>query len=204
MYVTMCVFPRVINRLVLALEHFIERIRIDGRLVSQNHFDPSADIRIDNLAHRLGLRILRPNQSEIAVALPDADYNRHVTLCAPTALLACNIGFINLNRPIQRLRCYFQHGRPDTMAEVPCCFVADCKLALHLIRGHALAGFAEQIGRKKPLPEWKMRVMEDGFGGYTELVRAIIANKLIALQNAVNLARAAFETLDAIRPAEAF
>src|SRR6266849_7700621 len=90
MYVTMCVFPRVINRLVLALEHFIERIRIDGRLVSQNHFDPSADIRIDNLAHRLGLRILRPNQSEIAVALPDADYNRHVTLCAPTALLACN------------------------------------------------------------------------------------------------------------------
>src|SRR5882762_11019959 len=170
--VAVSVFPRVVNRLVLALLHGIKRPRVDSGFVGKNHFHMAADVRVDNLFHGLGLGILRPNQPKIAVALPDSDNNRNVALRTPPALLTCHVGFINLHGAVQLLRRYFQHGRTDAVAEVPRGLVADSQRPLNLASGHSLFGLAEQICRKKPLRQRKMSVVEDGSRRCAELVVA--------------------------------
>ena len=202
-HIAMNIFPRVIDRLVDFFLHVIERPRIDGRLVSHNHFDVRSDVGIDNLPHRGRPCIRSANQSEIAIALPDANNYLLGILRTPAALFPRYVRLIYFDRAAQRFWRYVQHGRTDAMAEIPRCLVAHSKLALHLVGRHAFARLTEQIGRKKPLPEREMRVVEDGLCGYAKLVRAVIANKLIALENTVDLARAAFEALYAVLPAEA-
>src|SRR6266478_2810508 len=192
-HVAMNVLLGVIDRLMDFFLHVIECPRIDSGFVCHNHFHVPADVGIDNLAYRVRSRIGRANQAEIAVALPNADYYGLLASCTPAALLAAHIGLINLYGPAQRLGRYVQHGRADAMAEVPRRFVADSKLALHLIRGHALARLTEQVGGKKPLPQGQMGIVEDGLRCYAELMRAIVANKLIARVDAVDLARAALQ-----------
>ena len=90
------------------------------------------------------------------------------------------------------------------MAEIPCRLVADSKRALNLAGGHSLFGFAEQAGCKEPLPQRQVGIVKDGLGRHAELVRAIITDKLIALEDAVDFARPALKTLWAFRPAETF
>src|SRR5882672_406921 len=204
MHIAMHIFPRVIDGLMDFLLHVIERPRIDSGLVSHNHFDVCSDVGVDNFAHCGRPRIGSANQAEIAIALPDADNNLLGILRTPAALFASHIGFIYFDSATERLWRYVQHSRTDTMAEVPRRFIANSKLALHLIRGHALTRLTEQIGRKKPLPQGQVCIVKDGLRCYAELVRAIVANKLITRVNAVDLAGATFKALYTLRPAEAF
>ena len=146
MDVAVRVFPRVVNRPVLALLHVVERPRINSRFVRKNNFYVAANVRIDNVSHGLGFGILGTDQAQISVTLSDANNYQFVAAWPPLAGLSANVGLINLNRTTQLLRRYFQHSRSDAMAEVPCRLVADSKCALNLARGHALFGFAEQIG----------------------------------------------------------
>src|SRR5258708_4773795 len=201
--VAMNVLLGVIDSLVDLFLHVIECPRIDGRFIGHNHFDVASNVGVDNFAHRSRPRIGSANQAEIAVALPDADNHLRGVLGTPTTLFASHVGFIYFDSAAQGFRRYVQHGRTDAMAEVPRCFIADSKLALHLIGRHALARFAKQVGRKKPLPQRQVRIMEYGLSRYAKLMRAVIANKLIALEDAVDLARAAFKALYAVLPAEA-
>src|SRR5258706_5517141 len=165
-HVAMNVLLGGIDRPVVLFLHLIERIGVDGRFIRHNHFYVAPDVGVDNLAHRGRPRIAGANQPEIAIALTDADNHLRGILRTPTTLFASNVGFIYFDRATQRLWRYIQHGRTDAMAEVPRRLVADSKLALHLVSRHALARFAEKIGRKKPLPERKVRVMEDGLRCY--------------------------------------
>src|ERR1700694_103413 len=146
MHVAVSVFARVVNGLMEVLLHLVERVRIDSRFIGQNHFDMAANVGVDDFLNSLGLRIPGANQPQVSIALPDADNNRYVAFCAPTAFLARNVGFVYLNRAAKFLRCYFQHGRPDAMAEVPCRLVADSKRALNLAGGATLFGLADRAG----------------------------------------------------------
>jgi hypothetical protein len=183
MNVAVRVFPRVVNRFVLALLHVVERPRIDSGFVGQNHFHMAANIGVDNLLHGLGLRILSSNQTQIAVALSDANNYLRFVLPTPAALLARNIGFVNLDRAAQLFRRYLQHGRPDTMAEIPRRLVADSERALNLAGGHSLFGFAEQVRRKEPFSQGQMRIVKDGAGRCAELVVAGVTIVLRAIGN---------------------
>src|SRR5216684_5404343 len=119
------VFAGVIDGLVLALEHGIKCPWIDSRFIGQNDFYFPAKMRIDDIADRHRLSILSADQPQISIALTDADNNLFIALCPPAAFLAAYIGFFNLNRAVQRLGRYLQHGRTNAMAEVPCRLVTD-------------------------------------------------------------------------------
>ena len=70
------------------------------------------------------------NQPQIAVALPNAD-NHFLDACrTPAALLATNIGFVNLYRAAQLLALRLLHGLADAMAEIPCRLIAHSDGAL--------------------------------------------------------------------------
>src|SRR5216683_1090136 len=126
-YVPMSIFPRVIDGLVKVLLHLVERPRVDSRFVRHNHFYVAPNVGVDNFTHRRGLRILSTNHAQIAVALPDADYNRYVALWTPAAFLARNVGFINFDCAAELRRGDFQHRGADSMAEVPRGLVAYAK-----------------------------------------------------------------------------
>ena len=72
------------------------------------------------------------------------------------------------------------HGRPDTMAQVPRGLVGDADGPLDLVRADALLRLANQVDRHEPLPERKVRVVEDGPRGDAEAVAAPVAIELVA------------------------
>jgi len=144
--VSVRVFSRVIDSLMQVLLHLIERVRIDGGFISQNHFHMAANVCVDDVPHSLGFGILSANQPEIAIALTDANYHRYFALWTPPTLFASHVGFVNLDCAVQFLRRYLKHGSADAMAEIPCRLVADSKGALNLAGAHSFFGFAEQVG----------------------------------------------------------
>src|SRR5947209_5249177 len=135
--IAMRVLFGVIDSPVQVLLHFIECPRVDLRFIGHNHFYMAANVGVDNLPHGLRLRILSANHPKVAVALPDANYDSLVRLRTPSASLAANVGFVNLDRATKFLWCYFQHGRSDSMAKVPRRLVADSERALNLAGRHA-------------------------------------------------------------------
>lgn len=204
MNVSMGIVLRVVNRAVEVLLHFVERPRINSRLVGDNHFDMAPDVRLDNLADSRGLRILGMNQPEIAVALPDADDNLLFGTVAPLAGLSPNVSLVNLNRAAQFLRSGLKHGSPDAVREVPRGFIGRLEHPAQLVRRHALARLTEQVGSEKPLPEGQVGIVEDRPRRGRELVTASIAIKLVASRYAGNLIRTARWAVDTLWPAQLF
>lgn len=200
--IAVSVFAGVINRAVLAAVEFINRPRVDCGLIRHNHFHVAADVGVDNLSHGSGLGILGANQAEVAIALANADNNRLVTSWPPPTRFPAYIGFIYFHDSAKLLLRRLQHGRSDAVAEVPRSFIADFKLALHLIGRHTLARLAKQIRRKEPLPERQVGIVEDRSSGGAKLVAASIAVKLIALDNAANLVGLARRADNSHRPAK--
>src|ERR1700676_55621 len=152
MNVSMSIRAGVVNGFMAhCFAHFVQRPRINSRFISHNDFHIFADMFADNLADGRGFGILSSDQPQIPIPLANPDNNSLLALWPPAAFLAAYIGFINFNRAVQRFGRYFQHGRPDTMAEVPCRLVANSERALNLAGAHTLFGFAEQIGCEEPL-----------------------------------------------------
>src|SRR6266851_8593423 len=159
-YVAVGILPRVIYSLVKVLLHLVECPWIDGGFIRHNHFYVAPDVSIDNFAYCRGLRILSTNHAQIAVALPDADYNRYVALWTPAAFLARNVGFINFNCAAKFRRGYFQHRRPNAMAQIPCGLVADSEHSVNLVRGNTFLRFTDYVGYVKPSCERQVRVIK--------------------------------------------
>src|SRR6266404_3648963 len=126
-HVTVRVVLGMVNGLVKVLLHLVKRPRIDGRFIRHNHFYVTPNVGVDNLSDGCGLRILGTNHAQIAVALPNADYNRYSALWTPTAFLTRNVGFVNLYCAAEFFGRYFQHRSANSMAEVPSCLVAHSK-----------------------------------------------------------------------------
>src|SRR6266567_3174164 len=170
--VAVSVLAGMIDSLVKVLLHLVECPRIDGRFIRHNDFYMTADIRVDNLAYSGRLCILSTNQPQIAIALPDADDYGLVTPRTPAALLTSNIGFVYLDRAAQFFRRYSQHRSANPVCKIPRRLIGHFQHALELVRGHSLAGFGKQVGRKKPFPQRQVGIMEDGSGCHTKLVMA--------------------------------
>ncbi|SRR6266849_6829363 len=171
-YVAVGILPRVIYSLVKVLLHLVECPWIDGGFIRHNHFYVAPDVSIDNFAYCRGLRILSANHAEIAVALPDANYNRYVALWTPAAFLARNVGFINFDCAAELRRGDFQHRGADSMAQIPSCLVAHSERPLNLTGRHSLFGLAKQVCSEKPLLKRQVGIMEDSVHGHAELVLA--------------------------------
>src|SRR5438034_4142990 len=118
----------VIDRLMLS-EHsgFCNRLRIGGEIVRHYHVNVFAYILSDLLRQSARANIISMKEPQITIALPDADDD--LFWCAASALaatfwLAAYVGFINLNRACHFLRIRLGHGSADSVAEIPCGFVA--------------------------------------------------------------------------------
>src|SRR2546429_3890257 len=170
--VAMRVLAGMVDSLVKILLHLVERPRIDSRFIRHNHFHMTADVGVDNLPHGRRFGIFGANQSEIAVALANANYHGYFALCTPSAFLASNVGFVYLNSAAKFFRSGLQHCSADSVAEVPCRFIADSERALNLAGRHSLLRFAKQDRSEKPLLKRQMCIMEDGVHGHAELVLA--------------------------------
>src|SRR5438067_12076254 len=79
------IFTGMVDGLVEVLLHFVECPRINSGFIGHNDFHMTADVRVDNLAHGLRLSILRANEPQIAIALPNADNYGLVAFRTPSA-----------------------------------------------------------------------------------------------------------------------
>src|SRR5882724_10611385 len=133
MDVAVSIFPRVINRLVaVTLGHILECPRIDSRFIGQNDFYIFANMVSKNLTDGSSLSVLSADQPQISIALTDADYDLFVRAWPPTPRFSAYIRLIHFHGAIQRFGRYFQHGRADSMAQIPCRLVTDSQRALNL------------------------------------------------------------------------
>ena len=71
------------------------------------------------------------------------------------------------------------HGRPDPVAQVPRRLVGDANRSLDLVRADALLRLTNQVDGDEPLPERKVRVIEDGSRGNAESVAAPVTVELV-------------------------
>jgi len=200
-HVAMRVSLRVIDGLVLPRVHVIERPRINRGFVRHHNFDVAPDIRFDNRLDCFRLCIFGANQAKIAVTLTNANDNLLDALCTPSALLAANVGFVNLDRAIQFLRRDFLHRSADAVAQIPRRLVAHSDGALDLARAHAFLGLTEQRSCNEPFPERQVRIVEDRPRRYAKLVVARIAVVLSAIGDGCSLGIAA-RALRAVFPAQ--
>src|SRR5713226_156149 len=91
----------VADRAMLFLLNLIQCPWVDLGFIRHNHFHGSADVRLDDFADGLGLRIFGVNQSKVTVALTNTDNNLFVAPSTPTAFLAADISLVNLNRAVE-------------------------------------------------------------------------------------------------------
>ncbi len=201
------IFPgSMIDDLVLSVS---DSTFVSWETISDKHFDIGAYVFADVLCQRSALGIVSMEESEIAVALPQADNDFlglfTCSLPAPPQL-AADIGFIHLNRAIQHRAVCFPHGCPDTMAEIPRRFIRAIVLApdraFELVSAHAFLGFAEQERCEEPLLQWEMGVVEDRASRDGELVVALFAVKELLRGFQFHYGHLAPWALRAIRPAK--
>ena len=178
--ISVCVNPETVaNRLVLCFDsHAPCHAAIEVVIVSEQDFQVLADIVADELFERSARYIFRMEESQIAAALPDADYGFFLgsapaySRSVPTT---ADVGFIHFNLAVQHGLTGFHHGGTDAMAEIPCGLVAHAERALNLTGRHSLLCFTEQERGKEPLCQRQVGVIENRAGGDGKLVVAILA-----------------------------
>ena len=160
---------------------FIHRKRVGAVVVCDHDFNVSADVLLDVLRQRTRLCVIGMEESQIATALPDTDYDLFVLspATADTALLAAEVGFVHFDRTVEHGPIHFFHGCSDTVTEIPCRLIGAVVLApdraLKLVGTHALLGFTKQEGGEKPLLQWQMGIIEDRASRDGELVVTVLA-----------------------------
>ena len=168
----------VINLLVICAVRLPHGRFIGGMVVCEDYFHVLGDVLADILCERSTFGIAGMEETKIAIALADADYDFFVihaidsTFAFVHAPDVCGVHFdLAVHHGLIGLR----HCVPDAMAEVPRCFVAHSDRALYLASRHALLRFAEQVCSQKPLGQGQVRIVEYGAGSNGELIVAILA-----------------------------
>ena len=141
------------------------RSGIRSEFVGKDHVNVGADILLDVLCQRAGLRIFSMEESEFPIALTNTDNNCFGTFSGQYAfafVLSTYIGFRPLRRfhPCPACRHLF-HSMADAMAEIPRRAIVDLEHPRKLVSRHPLARLANQIDRKEPFRKGKMCVMEN-------------------------------------------
>jgi len=166
---------------------FHHGLGISAPFVGHNHVNVFADVLADIFCETSRLRIGSMEKAQISATLTDAndDFLVFPYSCALTAPFATDVGFIHFYFPVEHISLCFNHGRSDSMAEIPCCLVAaDSDGALNLASRHAFLGFAEQKRSGKPFRKGQMGIVKDRASGHAELIIAVLAVKelLFSLQ----------------------
>ena len=178
---------------------------ITDEIVSDHNFHVSADVFLDELRQRTGLRILSVEEPQGSAALSDSDYD---FLCVSTATvnaarMSANVGLVHLDGSAKQRSLSFLHSSPDAMTQVPCRLVAPADNPLDLVGAHTLAGFAEQVGRDKPFRQRKVRILKHGTRDHGKLMLTSVAFvAVVILKPRVTLMFAAWAG-DAFGPAQA-
>lgn len=154
---------------------------IGWQFVGDDYVHIGADILLDVLRQRALLGIFGMEESEIAIALTNADNDLFLDVLAPVffevALFSADIGFVHLDSAVKHRLIYFFHGGANAMTEIPRGLVAHSQGALDLIRGHSFASFAEQESCEEPFLQRQVGIVEDRAGGHAELIVAFFAVK---------------------------
>jgi hypothetical protein len=196
------VLTGVIDRFMDAAYQFVECPWMHRRFDGDGDFDMASDIGMHELARGVGLGVLGANHTKIAVTLSGSENYLFIAPRAPAPWLSANIGLIDLDRNAKTYLGRLQNCGTKVMAEVPRCFVADCELAIFLIRRHTLGRVPEQVDGKELLSKRKVSVGKNRSRNQAELIAASIAVELIALNDARNLVRFAGRDIDTFGPGE--
>jgi len=181
--------------------------RIRREFIRHNDVNVFRDVFLNVLRQRARLHILSLEEPQIAVALLDADNDGFVVvlrLPMTAPCLSANQRLIHLYDAVQRLRIEFLHSCTNAMAEIPRRFVGDTQNALQLIGAHSLLRFAEQVDAQEPLPQWQVGVIENRSSSDRELIAALVAIKLMALDDLRNVVRLATWAHNRVGPAKRF
>jgi hypothetical protein len=122
---------------------------------------------------------------------------------ACSTLSAAHIGFVHFDSTRKFGLASLDHCGPDSVAEIPCGLIAHAQHPLDLIRGHSLAGFAQQVSSDEPFFQREMGVIEDGSDQYRVLIIAGEALKQSARLEPCIIGALASWALDTVRPAKA-
>ncbi len=168
----------VIDSLVLSKNaSFLDCFGVRREVVRHNYINIFGHVIFDVLRQCSRLHIISVKEPEITATLPDANYylfGRATSALRTLRRLSSNVGFIYFDCTVKFRLVFFggTHSSPNAMAEIPCGFVADSKHPFKLVGAHSLAGLAQHVGRKKPLYERKVSIMEDSSRSYRELIAA--------------------------------
>lgn len=176
-------------------------------LIRHNHVNIFRDVFLDVLRQCSRLHIFSLEEPQIAVTLLDADHNGFVVIaCLPMTVLGLSAdqSLVHLHNAVQGPLIDFLHRRTNAMAEIPCRLVGNAQNALQLICAHALLRLTEKVDAQEPLPQRQMRVIEDRSSSHGELVTALVAIELIALDDLRDIDRLATWAHNRIWPAERF
>jgi hypothetical protein len=178
---------------------------VEDGFISNDHIYVFADVLLHDFADRLRCAFFHVDEFQFAIAFDDADDYFLLPFAESDAfalLLSAHIGFVDLNGSVQHLM-NFRHGETDSVAEIPCGFVADSQRALDLIRAHTLLRLAEQERSEKPFLQGKMAVIEDRARGNAKLIVAALAVEQLLRGGEIDGWHFAARAFNAIRPTEA-
>ncbi len=192
----------VVDDLVRSTIHDVAVVA--GVAVGNEYFNVSTDVLADVLSEspRAGIRSVK--ETEFTVALFDSDDYLLVLLCLAASVpsvATADIGFVHLDHAVHLFgNLGILHRGPDTVAEIPRCLIADSQSPLDLVGAHALAGLAEQVGSKEPLPKREVGVVKDCASRHRKLVAAVVTIVLVALHDLGNLLALAARAGDSTIP----
>lgn len=197
----------VVDFLVLTYSlSFTHRGFIRGGVIGEDYFHVLGDVLADVLCQRARLCIVRVKESQIAVALANANHDFLVVEFPDlpfAAIPAADIGNVHLDFAIQHWLVSLRHRMPDAVTEVPRGFITHSNRALDLQGGHSLLRFAEKVRREKPLGEWKMRIVKHGAGCNRKLVVTVFAVEELLIGVELDHGAFAAQALRAFREAQA-
>src|SRR5215211_2595518 len=123
-----------------------------------------------------GLAVSAPYylKADVPIALQRTHNDGLVALVSASLAfdLAAHERLVGFNNPLQELRVYLVKSGADTMAEIPRGLVAHMKGTLELICTYPLLGLYNEVDGQKPLPQRKVRIVEDCASGDGEAVAA--------------------------------
>src|SRR5437762_1777496 len=174
----------VIHRL-MPIAQFTQSLWVGCQFIGHDHIHILRDIFLDITSQSSALCILGVEESQLTIALPNADHYLFVGRCFPApwvSLLSTHVGFIHLDSTIQHGSLGFFHSSTNAMAEIPCslirAFMQTPNSSFQLVSAHTFLSFAEQQYSHEPDRQRQMRIMEDRIASDGELI--LTANAFVS------------------------
>ena len=169
----------VIDRLVDGI--FVSDAPIGSPVVGMDGFGFVGNGFISESMECLAAPVWNDLEDDFAVTL-DGSHHDGLIAFIPVPFapdLAADESFIDLDDALEFDGRGFLDGGSDAVAEIPGRSIGHAKGPFHLFGRDTFFGFHHHVGRKEPLREWKMAVMEDGASGHREPEVAVATIELV-------------------------